>query len=219
MELQLTLSSDATFGRGEGVAGLIDTEVEHDEYGLPFLRGRTLKGLLVEECANLLFALEGQGSPVLAEFECAARFLFGRAGSTLEDDARMHVGAAQLPAELHAAVKAEVERKHLTAAEVLESLTGIRRQTSLDEETHAPEEASLRSSRVILRETTFTAPLKFDEEPDHKAMALLVACIKSLRRAGTGRNRGRGRLTATLIDAGMMQKGWAYFTAAVEGRQ
>src|SRR6185295_15774685 len=97
LQLQLTLSSDATFGRGEGVAGLLDAEVEHDEYGLPFLRGRTLKGLLVEECANLLFALEGQQSPVIAELERAAHFLFGRAGSTPEDDASMHVSAAQLP--------------------------------------------------------------------------------------------------------------------------
>ena len=59
--LTFTLLSDATFGRGEGIAGLIDREVEHDRFGLPYLRGRTLKGLVSEEADNVLFALERPG--------------------------------------------------------------------------------------------------------------------------------------------------------------
>ena len=43
-QLRLTLLSDATFGSGDGVAGLVDAEVQHDYVGLPFLGGRTLKG-------------------------------------------------------------------------------------------------------------------------------------------------------------------------------
>lgn len=46
--IKIKLLSDTTFGRGDGVAGLVDQEVEHDQYGFPFLRGRTLKGLLSE---------------------------------------------------------------------------------------------------------------------------------------------------------------------------
>ena len=49
--LQITLVSQATFGRGDGVAGLVDIEVLHDEMGLPFLHGRSLKGLLMATCA------------------------------------------------------------------------------------------------------------------------------------------------------------------------
>ena len=63
MKLALTIEllTDTTFGRGDGVAGLVDEEVEHDsQTGLPIIRGRTLKGLLVEECANLLYALPGR---------------------------------------------------------------------------------------------------------------------------------------------------------------
>jgi CRISPR/Cas system CMR subunit Cmr4 (Cas7 group RAMP superfamily) len=51
--LKIKLLSDTTFGRGDGVAGLIDQEVEHDANGFPYLRGRTLKGLLSEECDNI----------------------------------------------------------------------------------------------------------------------------------------------------------------------
>ena len=43
--LHLKLKSDTTFGRGDGIPGVVDEEVEHNpNTGLPFLRGKTLKG-------------------------------------------------------------------------------------------------------------------------------------------------------------------------------
>lgn len=197
LELHLKLLSDATFGRGDGVAGLVDQEVEHDpNLGLPFLRGRTLKGLLVEECANILYATGGL--PAHSRLEAAAQFLFGQPGSTLVEEGFLHVGSAQLPAPLRQAVAADIEAKRLTPAAVLESLTDIRRQTAV-EESGAPDEGSLRSMRVVLRHTEFIAPLRFQRPPSADALALLAACAAALRRAGTGRNRGRGRLETTLI--------------------
>ncbi len=194
LHLRFTLASDATFGRGDGVAGLVDEEIEHDEAtGLPFLRGRTLKGLLVEECANILFALDRQGHPRLSELQRAARQLFGNPGSTLEDDGLLHVGHAQLPADLRRAVAADVQAKRVTAAEMLEALTAIRRQTTINDN-GAPERGSLRSMRVLVRELTLGADLMFEGELGQTERALLAACALALRRAGTGRNRGRGRL-------------------------
>ncbi len=52
--LTLTLKSDTAFGRGDGVAGLINAEVQHDESGLPYLGGKTLKGLLGATCSDIL---------------------------------------------------------------------------------------------------------------------------------------------------------------------
>lgn len=199
LQLRLELKSDTTFGRGDGVAGLVDEEVEHDAAtGLPFLRGRTLKGLLVEECSNILFALSMSRSPALSHLEAAAQFLFGRPGSALEDDALMHVGAATLPQELRQAVEADVKSARLAPSDILESLTAIRRQTAVDEASGAPDEGSLRSMRVVLRDTPFVAQVDFDQDLGDAATALLAACVMSLRRAGTGRNRGRGRLVARL---------------------
>jgi hypothetical protein len=201
LEIHLRLIRDATFGRGDGVAGLVDEEVEHDAItGLPFLRGRTLKGLLVEECANTLFALSRQASPALSHLQEAAKFLFGGPGSTLDDEALMHVGPALLPSELWEAVDADIRAGRLTPAMVLESLTAIRRQTAVDEGTGAPEEGSLRAMRVVLRETPLVATMRFDEPPDSSALGLLAACVLSLRRGGMGRNRGRGLMTARLYD-------------------
>ncbi len=223
MYIHLKLESDATLGRGDGVAGLVDEEVEHDAAtGLPFLRGRTLKGLLAEECANILFALSRQRHPACNHLQAAAKDLFGQTGSALGDSAIMHVGSALLPEELRRAVEADVksESSRLTPTEVLESLTAIRRQTAIDDESGAPEERSLRSMRVVLRDTPFIAQLSFDKDPGETAKALLAACALSLRRAGTGRNRGRGRLMARLCDAerrDITDECFNYFRQLVKG--
>ena len=224
--LYLQLKSDATFGRGDGVAGLVDAEVEYDAAtGLPFVRGRMLKGLLAEECANILFALSQQTPPRQNLFVDAAQFLFGKPGSTLEDDALMSVGAAMLPVALRDAVEADVKAKRLQPAGVLDSLTAIRRQTAVNEETGAPETGSLRSLRVALRETVFTAAVEIadkdyagNQQPN--ALPLFAACVMSLRRGGTGRNRGRGRLKAWLNNESYTATQYAIFkTLVMEGVQ
>lgn len=197
--LRFTLLSDATFGRGDGVAGLVDREVEHDADGMPYLRGRTLKGLLAEECANILFALGKQNKPLDRWYQAAQR-VFGRPGSTLADDALMRVGDARLPADLRAAIHHDVEARRFHPAEMMEALTAIRHQTAVNVE-GAPERGTLRAMRVVLRGTPFEAELAFAEPAQPDDLALLAACILGLRRAGTGRNRGRGRLMATLHDA------------------
>lgn len=206
--LSIQLRSDATFGRGAGVAGLVDVEIEHDQYGRPFIGGRALKGLLVEEWANLRFVLDGD------HWDAAATWLFGVSGGspapspteaaslTTDSHAHLHIGAATLPPDLHDHIRRDVDGKRLQPQEVLSALTAIRRQTAIDPESGAPERGSLRSMRVLLRETTLIAPLDFDapfpEQQQEAILGVLSACVLAVRRGGTGRNRGRGRLALRL---------------------
>lgn len=213
--IRLSLLSDTTFGRGDGVAGLVDSEVQHDELGLPYLGGKTLKGLLGAECAEILFALERAGGADLAAWQAAAHFLFGRPGSRLDEAASMAVGDARLPSDLRSqlaqpfAQAADPAARHQLRSTNLESLTALRRQTAMDAVSGAPRRNTLRTMRVVLRTTIFDAPLTFATPPPGAARSLLAACTRALRRAGTGRNRGRGRLSAELYagdpaDAGTM---------------
>lgn len=190
--LSVRLISDATFGRGEGVPGLVDVEIEHDDYGFPFIGARALKGLLQEEWQNLHFALGDQGT----QWQDAAQRLFGKPGALLEGAATMFIGAATLPPELIATVRDQ----SLDRAEVLTSLTTIRRQTAISAESGAPERGSLRAFRVLLRETPMIASIDFEETPSNKMLALLAACVLAVRRGGSVRNRGRGRLAMLLHD-------------------
>lgn len=204
--IQLTLTSDTTFSRGDGVAGVLDREVEHDELGLPYLHGRTLKGLLGEEADNLLDCLEAMGMTIENSVWEKARYtLFGKGGSKADPNeklgATLHYGHAQLPTSLRETVQLTLEKAKdnlLTRQDVLASLTAVRRQTAVNGD-GLPHDGSLRSMRVILRQTVFTAELNGrDLQPIE--LALLAAAILALRRAGTGRNRGRGQLQADLLD-------------------
>jgi hypothetical protein len=190
--LSVRLRSDATFGRGEGVAGFVDVEIEHDDHGFPFIGGRALKGLLQEEWQNLRYALGSRGE----HWQKAAELLFGTPGALLEGAATMFVGAATLPPELIAAVRDQ----ELDRTDVLTSLTTVRRQTAIDAESGAPERGSLRAFRVLLRETPMIALLEFEHAPSDATLALLAACVLAVRRGGSVRNRGRGRLALLLHD-------------------
>jgi CRISPR/Cas system CSM-associated protein Csm3 (group 7 of RAMP superfamily) len=195
--LKLELLSDTTFGHGDGVAGLVDIEVQHDAYGLPYLGGRALKGLLGAECDDLVFALD---RPCQKDWQAAADRLFGQSGATMQGQAILRIGPARLPDDLRAAIAWDVDEKLLTRAEVLETLITLRRQTAMDPVTGAPRKETLRTLRLILRGTTFASRLTFIQEPSNDDLALLAATVKALRRAGTRRNRGCGRLRAELLD-------------------
>lgn len=215
--LKIKLLSDATFGRGDGVAGLVDQEVEHDRYGFPYLRGRTLKGLLSEECDNLITVLPDDNQR--QHWQKISNRLFGIPGSTLETQAKIHVGDACLPRDLRKAIATQLDSEQdkkrrnpkykpaLTSTDILESLTTIRRQTAIDPEDGAPTEHSLRSARVILRELPFESKLLFDREinqdfeDDKDMLALLTVGTLALRRIGGGRNRGRGHVQCSLHDS------------------
>lgn len=213
--LKIKLLSDTTFGRGDGVAGLVDQEVEHDRYGFPYLRGRTLKGLLSEECDNLITVLPDENQR--QHWQKIADLLFGKPGSTLESQAKVHVGDACLPSDLRKAIATQLDREqekqkkghkpNLTSTDILESLTTIRRQTAIDPEDGAPTEHSLRSARVILRELPFESQLLFEtelkkeSEDDQDMLGLLVVGTLALRRIGSGRNRGRGHVQCRLHDS------------------
>jgi len=85
----------------------------------------------------------------------------------------------------------------------LESLTSLRRQTAVENDgvlAGVPVDKSLRTMRVILRETPFEAQLSTTSTLSTHAEALLTATVLAFRRAGTGRNRGRGKLQADLLN-------------------
>ncbi|MEM9758086.1 MAG: RAMP superfamily CRISPR-associated protein [Pseudomonadota bacterium] len=196
LSLDVTLRSDALFGASHGIAGAADVEAELEtDTSLPFLRGRTLKGLLVEACADLLYAARAAQSPGLDRLQEAARFLFGRPGSDYAARGRLRVGAARLPASLRDAVREALQNttRQITRTDVVEALTTLRRQTALDA-SGAPVKESLRSARLVTRGLTLEARLRFASRPSADALTLLAACARTVHRGGTNRTRGMGRI-------------------------
>lgn len=197
--LTLTLLSEATFGRGDGMVGLVDTEIEHDDCGLPYLHGRGVKGLLTAQCADILGALEA--SPAYTDLEKAATRLFGKGGSSLEANGALYVGPALLPDSLRQAVRQKIGQEKLRRVDVLAALTTIRRQTQIDDQTGAAKDKSLRSTRVLIRELEFEAALITERDLDPTEQGVLAACVKAIRRVGSHRARGLGRAKTELYNS------------------
>jgi hypothetical protein len=197
--LEITLENETNFSLGAGVSGIVDSDMQQDELGLPTISGRALKGLLVNVCSEILYALDYP--PVWEE---TALHLFGARGE-LEDEADgLFIGDATLAPDL----VAHLHHQALPREDILAALTDIRRQTAMNEY-GAPEDESLRAVRVVRRGLTFYAPLFFPTDPGEQERGLLAACVKGLRRAGLGRTRGKGKLKAAITARPLVPQAFA----------
>ena len=75
---------------------------------------------------------------------------------------------------------------------IIRLLTSKRTQTAVDE-SGAPMPETLRTLRIIPRETTFFGSV-FYEDLDKDQEVFLYGCLRALRRAGSNKSRGLGRL-------------------------
>lgn len=191
--LQIKLLSDTTFGRGEGMAGIVDVEVEHDAYGMPYISGRSIRGLL-RDC---WLSMEAH----FPELHDAAARVLGHS-QAMDDACRLRLSDATLPHEIRELVRRAVERNEypISPRAMLEAFTTIRYQTAEDRATGAPDATTLRSSRVVLRGFVFESRLSWlnGYEPTAGDLQVLALCALSCRHGGLLRNRGRGHLQVTL---------------------
>ena len=195
--LHVELLSDATFGRGEGTAGKVDTEVEHDEFGVPFIGGKTVRGLLRDTWLSM--------RPHFPELRKAGDRVFGPTMRFLDDDVCvLRIGDALLRKDardwlLAAATRAN-EQDCVSPMMILAACTDIRYQTAEDRVTGASADATLRSSRVVLRTFAFEAQLTWraGEDPKENDLRVLAMAALGTRHGGLMRNRGRGHLRISL---------------------
>ncbi len=198
-QVAFTLKSDAVFGSASRSSTLVDTEVQYDDTGCPYLPGRTLKGVLREECANILFALSLNNSHT--RWVTPAIRLFGVPGMH-DKESILKINDANLSAAVRKLISDAVRAEIVTRNEVLTAMTSIRKQTRVDDVTGAAKDKSLRSIRTIIREISFYSRFQFTEKPEDDDLGLLYACVHALRRIGTNRNRGMGELSMTSLSPG-----------------
>jgi len=191
--LRIELLSDSTFSRGEGAAGVVDTEIERDDYGMPFIGGKTVRGLLRDAWLSM--------APHFPELEAAATRVLGRS-QALDETCHLRIGDALLPEPMRRVVRQAVERPDhpLTPTMILDGFTSIRYQTAESRETGAPERTTLRASRVVLRGCYFEASLAWlhGYQPVQADLQVLSLCALATRHGGLLRNRGRGHILLTL---------------------
>lgn len=181
---------------GSGKADiLVDAEVVHDSYGLPYFPGRRLKGLLYESALEMA---EISQEEWFTKEQIEA--LFGHDGSS---EANFIINNLYIP-DYEIMIKDWAYLKNsypglFNKESILNSYTELRYQTSIDKETGTTKEGSLHNIRVLDRGLSFVGNiiLKSSNKIDEHILNL---AIKNLRYAGAKRNRGFGRIQCRVIE-------------------
>lgn len=176
-------------GSGRGVGSHVDARVDLDPNELPYVPGRSLKGLLRD--ALLLLEAQDGAAPAWADR------LFGSAPAgeqaTRHDSTPglLAVSDARLPPALAAWLASETGRPHRR------SLFRRLASTAIDPDTGAARDRSLRGIEVVV-------PLELECElhgPAELAWpAALERAFPLVRAVGAHRHRGFGRCTLTWMD-------------------
>lgn len=184
VDIKLETDTCLAGGRTQGT-GDVDISTELDDEGMPLLRGRTLKGLLVEEAAEILSILG------CTQFEMAAASMFGEPGH--------HSSSALLSFE-DGSVPSEIRNAFMQHKWPTTVLTTLRYQTAIDEQTGAAQKTSLRTVRLIRAGIVLRCRVHSKRPLHGQEKALFAACVESLHRMGLHRNEGWGRVTCSLRD-------------------
>lgn len=188
-QIKMELLSETILGSGESVAGYIDLDVLHDELGLPYFKGKTLKGRLREEAENIV-RLQ---SDVFTQEQLNK--LFGKIDN--EQDTSLALSDCTVSNNIRKAIKAS----NLSSNDILNSLTDVRSFTAIDKDGIA-KEGSLRQIRVINKGLKINSEVKFRNEIDNDELTLFGLSVLALRHIGLMCSRGKGNVKCTLLKNG-----------------
>lgn len=198
-KLKIELRSDLCVGSGYGYAGIIDTDVAYDAYGLPAIPARRLKGCMREAaklvCPERVESLFGMGGQ-------------RKAGGIVLGNAYIE-NYRDIVRELQKLKREKPQVfQYLSQNNILNLYTGMRAQTKIENDTGIAEDNSLRYIRVVGQynplkkqddpsgcHLCFFADLEYDghEEEDVKKV------LKATRNIGMNRNRGLGSIYCSIV--------------------
>ncbi len=198
LRLEIKLKSYALVGSGEGFGSIIDQDVIFDDFGLPYIPARRIKGLLRE--SSLEICEMGLG------FEKKhVDSIFGKP----DKDSDISISNLRIKDDekvcqwLLWAFDNKGFKGLLNRNSVIDVLTEIRHQTAIEEDKGIAHEGSLRTIRVLKPEIEnielkFEGVLNLNNYSVLYEQLLSYACI-NLRHIGAMRNRGFGLCQCTLI--------------------
>lgn len=200
--IKIVLRSDLCLGSGYSYAGVIDSDVVADRYGLPYIPARRLKGCMREAAEMIGMALEGENT---------IQVLFGTPGQSqpgglvlenayLENYAALTQDVAALAA---ASAQNPDDPYRYSMDAILRQFTTVRAQTAIQDDGTVKDD-TLRFIRVVNQ----TSPLAKQDQPEDLAFYATVIypaeyerdldnIIKATRSIGMDRNRGLGNVRCT----------------------
>lgn len=195
LEVEIELCSATLLGSGEGWGSIIDSDTVFDKYGIPYLPGRRVKGLLRESAEEVLEMFDKAGINSVAKDSLEK--LFGKPGNMLTSGCTVNNFYLRDYETLKQWIKwGENKYRIFFSKDIIENVfTEIRQQTRVDKNGVA-EENSLRTERVLKKGLIFKGNISIEDNKGF--LKLLVFSCANLRRIGSDRNRGLGKINCTV---------------------
>ena len=191
--LDITMLSDWHIGTGAGRVGDIDSLVQRDRHGLPYIPAKTLTGIWRDACELVATGLDN-GSPAI--WTQWVTYLFGDQPA-LEQDA-VEVAPTEAALSVRSAHFQDIFVNAISQKKLLlEAVSFVKPGISIDNNGCAKEdflrfEEMVRAGSVL--STTCQLQIaNLDDSQKQAAFALLVAGTKLIERLGGKRRRGAGR--------------------------
>ncbi|MCQ2517556.1 MAG: RAMP superfamily CRISPR-associated protein [Lachnospiraceae bacterium] len=181
MKIVMRLLSDTIFGNGESIPGAEDMSVLVDDYGFPYYKGGTLKGIFREELGRYLELTGSEESEVRREI---ARLL-GNSGDDVNHANKLVFSDLCLSGKVKDNIIKEIGTDSKDA--VTDALTNLRTFTKIGEN-GVVDNGSLRIARCVNKGLVFYGDISCKEE-DEEFVSRILGLIKGI---GTMRNRGFG---------------------------
>lgn len=182
MKIKMTLLSDTIFGNGESIPGGEDISVLYDEYGFPYFKGGTLKGIFREELYRLL---RWEGKEEIEVNSIVKEWLGVNDNDEASTERRIQFSDFQLSGYVKEKIRKEIDNPSI----ILDSLTHLRTFTQI-EENGIVKEGSLRTGRCINKGLVFYSELQCKNDQIDRICDILA----QIKWIGTMRNRGFGKV-------------------------
>jgi len=186
-KIKITLKSDLCSGSGQGFSGIIDTDVCHDKYGLPYIPARRLKGVLLDAAGYINICCKTKNQ------------IFGVRGDIKSGSLRL--GNAKIGChKCYKGFREDLKNSNLNSQKVLALFTDTKAQTAIEDDT--ADEDSLRFTRTVNQ----YSPLDGNEvrffaecEIGGKYIEEFKKICKAVRNIGIERTRGLGAVRVELV--------------------
>jgi len=188
MNFKLKILSYTLAGSGESEV-LIDNDLVFDNLGIPYIPGRRIKGLLKESALEVLEMLGIDDSSLIDSLFGASGFIKGKLKIP-----NFYISNYLI---ISKSIKSLIDKNKgyqilLSNSHLIKYFTEIRQQTAIDEKGIAKEH-SLRTYRVLKPGIFFESKVE-DKDFSEREKALFYISALNLRRIGTRRNRGFGKV-------------------------
>lgn len=196
LTLKIKLNSDSLIASGEGYGSVIDSDIVFDEFGIPYIPARRIKGCLKDSLKEIADIFHNSN----IDKELTLDKLFGNNKKSLNSSAsfsNLKIKDYENNSKWLNYIQKEFS-EYVSSSIVTSFFTEIRQQTCIDDD-GVSKEHSLRTSRVLKKGLEFEGNIEITSDDNAVLDSLILACL-NLRKIGSNRTRGFGEISCEIYN-------------------